>query len=362
MPRPSKGPRLYLRRRKGKRAKVWLVRDNGKDTSTGCSESDIQGAEEFLSQYIVTKWAPPSRESKLARISCADVLNVYVRERAPLTRSLDHTIYLASNVNEFWGAKSLADVRGQTCRDYVEWRCSQGMSDQTARRDLDMFRSAIKYYHKEYGPLDAVPAVTLPAKGPGRMRWLTRSEAARLLWAARRTPHIARMILIGIYSGTRRTAILRLRWMPSLDAGWFDLDAGVLFRKGEDETDTTKRRPPARIHERLLPHLRRWHRMDMEKNIIDVCHYNGKAIKKPRRAWPTIRERAGLDKSVTPHILRHTCVTWLLQAGVPTWEVGGFVGMSEDMVRERYGHHSPDFQKNAASAKRHRNGTDTNQK
>ena len=362
MPRPSKGPRLYLRRRKGNRANVWLVRDSDKgDTSTGCGESDIQGAQEFLANYIAEKWAPPSRESKLARISCADVLNIYVREHAPTTRSLDHTIYLASNVNEWWGDKSLSDIRGQTCREYVEWRCSQGVSDQTARRDLDMFRSAIKYYHREYGPLDAVPAVTLPSKGPSRQRWLTRSEAARLLWAARRTPHLARFILIGLYSGTRKGAILKLRWMPSIDAGWFDLDAGVLYRKGEDETDTTKRRPPARIHERLLPHLRRWYRKDAERGVIYVCHYRGQEIQKLRRSWPEAVKRAGLDKGVVRHVLRHTCVTWLLQAGVPTWEVAGFVGMSEEMVRETYGHHSPDFQNNAAKA-RHRNGTETNQK
>jgi integrase len=354
MPRPSKGPRLYLRKRKGKRANVWLVRDNGKDTSTGCGECDLQGAEEFLAQYIAEKWAPPSRESKLARISCADVLNIYCREHAPTTRSLDHTLYLAGNVNDWWGDKTLADVRGQTCRDYVAWRCSQGVSDQTARRDLDMFRSAIKYYHKEYGPLDAVPAVTLPAKGPSRQRWLTRSEVARLLWAARRTPHVRRFILIALYTGTRSKAALRLRWVPSLDAGWFDLEAGVMYRRGSDETDTTKKRPPARIPDRLMPHLRRWRKMD-EKiglHLIDVCHYHGKSIEKMRRAWPAIRDRAGLGKDVVPHILRHTCVTWLLQAGVSTWEVSGFVGMSEDMVRETYGHHSPDFQSNAASARR----------
>ena len=87
-------------------------------------------------------------------------------------------------------------------------------------------------------------------------------------------------------------------------------------------------------------------------HLIDVCHYHGKSIEKMRRAWPAIRDRAGLDKTVVPHVLRHTCTTWLLQAGASTWEVSGFVGMSEDMVRETYGHHSPDFQKNAAKAKR----------
>ena len=357
MPRRSKGPHLWWREQKGRQG-VWIIKDNGRQKSTGCGKSQLEDAEKQLAEYIAQKWAPPSRESKLALISGADVLNVYFREHAPTTRSLDHTIYLAGNVNEWWGDKTLADVRGQTCRDYVEWRCAQGVSDQTARRDLDMFRSAIKYYHKEYGPLEAVPAVTLPAKGPSRQRWLTRSEAARLLWAARRTPHVARFILIGLYTGTRSKAALRLRWVPSLDAGWFDLEHGVLYRKGSDETDSNKRRPPARIHDKLKPYLAHWYRKDAEKGLIDVCHYHGSYIKKLRRSWPAIREAAGLDKSVTPHVLRHTCVTWLLQAGVPTWEVAGFVGMSEELVRETYGHHSPDFQKNAASS-RHRNATET---
>ena len=175
-----------------------------------------------------------------------------------------------------------------------------------------------------------------------------------MLWAARRTPHVARFILIGIYTGTRSKAALRLRWMPSLDSGWIDLDAGVIFRRGSGETDSSKRRPPVRIPDRLLPHLRRWRRMDEQsgQHLIDVCHYHGKSIQKMRRSWATIRDAAGLDETVVPHVLRHTCVTWLLQQGVNSWEVAGFVGMSEEMVRETYGHHSPDFQKNAAKANR----------
>ena len=125
----------------------------------------------------------------------------------------------------------------------------------------------------------------------------------------------------------------------------------MLYRKGSDETDSNKRRPPARIHDKLMPYLKHWYRKDAEKGLIDVCHYHGSYIKKLRRSWRAIREVAGLDKSVTPHVLRHTCVTWLLQAGVPTWEVAGFVGMSEELVRETYGHHSPDFQNNAATSK-----------
>jgi hypothetical protein len=72
--------------------------------------------------------------------------------------------------------------------------------------------------------------VTLPEKGGPRERWLTREEAARLIWTcwrARETQtvhrgpqkgqkietdkrplrHIARFLLIGMYAGTRAGAI-----------------------------------------------------------------------------------------------------------------------------------------------------------
>ena len=101
---------MWWREQKG-RAGVWIIKDNGRQTSTGCGASELASAEKFLAEYIAAKWSPPSRESKLARISCADVLQIYCREHAPTTRSLDHILYLATSINEFWGDKTLAHTR-----------------------------------------------------------------------------------------------------------------------------------------------------------------------------------------------------------------------------------------------------------
>jgi hypothetical protein len=43
-------------------------------------------------------------------------------------------------------------------------------------------------------------------------------------------------------------------------------------------------------------------------------------------------------------------VTWRLLKGGTPWDVGHYVGMSEEMVRKRYGHHSPDFLKGQRDA------------
>ena len=71
---------------------------------------------------------------------------------------------------------------------------------------------------------------------------------------------------------------------------------------------------------------------------------------KERRAWHTARELAGLNTDVTPHVLRHTCATMLLQLGISVYDVAGVLGASEDVIRRTYGHHAQDHLRHAVAA------------
>ncbi len=57
-----------------------------------------------------------------------------------------------------------------------------------------------------------------------------------------------------------------------------------------------------------------------------------------------------LEDKISPHTLRHTAATWLMQIGVSTWDAAGFLGMSEKTLRDVYGHHHPDYLQGAAKA------------
>jgi integrase len=151
--------------------------------------------------------------------------------------------------------------------------------------------------------------------------------------------------LIGLYTGTRSQAILGLSWMPSTSSGWIDLENGVLFRRGDEQRRTNKKQPPAAIPNRLMAHLRRWHRIDGDLGVRWVVHYQGTKVRKLRRSWVTARDAAGFDDNVIPHTLRHTAATWLMQRGVEMWDAAGYLGMSVKMLEEVYGHHHPDFQR-----------------
>ena len=53
---------------------------------------------------------------------------------------------------------------------------------------------------------------------------------------------------------------------------------------------------------------------------------------------------------MVPHVLRHTCATWLAQRRTPISEICALLGMTEEMFERVYGHHHPDYQASAVNA------------
>lgn len=355
MPRRSKGPRLYLRERAGRPA-LWVIRDGDHEQSTGCIEGDAEGSQTAFADYLSSKYEAPRTNGRLDKTAITDVLMVYGKERAPLTRDGGAWIgYMCDPLEKWWGDKTLANVNATSCAKYLVWRLPQGVTDQTARHELKTLRAAINYYNgSEHGPLLAMPVVTLPAKKPPREDYhLTRKQAADRIRAARklgrRYDHIIRLIIIGYYSGTRPGATKDLRWLPSPHGGWSDLESETLYRRGAGTAESMKRAPKARIHTRLLPWLRRWKAADAKIGCTHVINFYGKAIDRTDNAWRTVRLAAGHPRDGA-HIMRHTAATWLMQSGVSYHEAAGFLGMSAKTLEDVYGHHSPFFQGAAASA------------
>ncbi len=362
MPRPAKGARLWFDRKAG----YWFIRDGSVKRGTGCRLEERAGAEEQLRGYIEQKYEPPT-DNRPSRLLVADVLTFYAREIAPGQKS-QATSYAIERLLDWWAGKALSDVKRSTCQDYVAFRMSQPIrqakktktpkltSAETARRELTVLRAAINAYHAET-PLDALPVVTLPESSGARPDWLRRDQVAALLRAVRRMDDIdsaralQRFIILGVYTGTRSGALRRMGWVPNTLGGHIDIDAGVIYRRGDEEGETKKRRPTIRIPDRLKGFLRRWRQQDMarDKPIAFVIHYRGRPVDKQRKSWAAARNSAGLKKTITPHILRHTAASWLMLAGADIWDAAHYLGMSPKMLEDVYGHHHPDFQKEVAS-------------
>ena len=185
MPRRSKGPRLYLRRARpgiGRKA-VWLIRDGRRDFATGCVGSPAhkgppEEAQQALADYIADKYRPTRKARDIEQIDIADVLSIYLDDCGDDQANRKKFEGRISRLNSFWGGRMLSDVSTATCKEYVKVRGNTG----GARRDLEDLRAAIGHHASE-NLHRAIVNVWLPPKGAPRDRWLTRSEAARLLWA-----------------------------------------------------------------------------------------------------------------------------------------------------------------------------------
>lgn len=376
MPRSSKGPRLYLRRARPKigRKAVWLIRDGDRDFSTGCVASASEhrppeAAQRALAEYIAQKYQPSRKARDIDRIDIADVLTVYLNDRGDQQADRAKFEGRISRLNSFWGGRKLSEVSTSTCRDYVKSRGNAG----GARRDLEDLRAAIGHHAAE-NLHRAIVNVWLPQKGLPRDRWLTRSETAKLIWVCwrhreiqtrhrgrdkgRKLPtekrplrHLARFILIGVYTGTRAGAIASASPVRAEGRSFVDLDQGIFYRLATGRRATNKRQPPAPLPTRLLAHLRRWKRLGLAGSHF--VEFNGKPIKSVKTGFAKAVALAQLAKGsskVVPHTLRHTAATWLMQRGVPAWEAAGYLGMSTHMIERVYGHHSPEHLRNAADA------------
>jgi len=127
---------------------------------------------------------------------------------------------------------------------------------------------------------------------------------------------------------------------------WIDLDRGVFYRRPARQRQTNKRQPPVPLPLRLLAHLRRWRRNGQRFAV----EWDRQPVKKISKAFARLVADAGLGDDVVPHTLRHTAATWLMQAGTDVWEAAGYLGMTVEMLSQRYGHHHPEHLSGARDA------------
>jgi integrase len=386
MPRPSKGARVYkMPARKG-HAECYVIRDliGGKRVDTPCTGSGkthFEEAQRQLGEYLAGKHDPEAgRNGDANKIKLADAISVYALKKVPKLARPDAIKKRLDTVNERLGGLFIGQIDGAVQEEYADSRADEVAAAWATkgkhkdpdecyaapRRELEDMAAAINYFgrHKR-GGVQAVFRPVLPEANPAHTRWLTRSEAAKLVWKAwtmkedrhghgrhgmighnseagsgRRTgKHVARLILIGLYTGTRKSPMIDAALLPTIGRSYVDLDRGVFQRLALGKQESNKRQPTVPIPPKLLMHLRRWKRLGISNH--SVIEWQGHAIKAiAHRSWKAIREAAGFP-DVRMHTLRHTAISWYLRSGVPIETVGDYCGVSVNIIRSVYKHHLP---------------------
>lgn len=352
MARRGSGPRLRWRR--GQWSIMWTEGGGTRERRTGTA--DRAAAEEAFADWLAARRERPKGPRRPDAYLVADLLSDYLVEHAPHTASPETIAQRVDRLLDWWGEATVAEISKSSCQGYTTFRREAKISDSTSRAELAVLSAAATHAIKS-GRLAMKPIFWLPRQGPGRDRWLTRSEAARLLWAARydeqgrRQPYMIRFILLALYGGARSAAVLSLTWEQ------IDLDRGTLNWRPAGQGQTSKGRSAIRLPRRLMTFLRLWARQASYRigPVITRGKERSRKIASIKKGFAVAAKSAGLATKagkidVTPHTLRHTCGTWQAQAGVPLWQIAGYLGHSVARTTELYAHHHPDHMEDSRRA------------
>lgn len=229
--------------------------------------------------------------------------------------------------------------------DYLEdYRRRCAPAPATYHRRFVLLRRFMRWLSRSEGVPDPFLDLQAPPKPRQEGDWLTREEFARMLDAAsqpeRNRPGLVerdRLVLIAlVMTGLRRSELLNLQWRD------VDLDGSspsLLVRRGKG--GKPRRQPLAA---ELVAALRREHQQRSPAAEAPVfCGLQGRRLD-PKILGQIIHraaQRAGIDKHVTAHMLRHTAATWLRQQTGDARLVAEYLGHADLSTVTRYAHVAP---------------------
>lgn len=316
----------------------WYIQwfEGGHSRRASTRTPDRGEAEQVLAAFRLVQ-----AEQPLADLTVAQVLDWYWDAHGQKLMRPDTCKLGIKYLKPFFGSTLVSALTLEKQELYAEHRRSVGAGDESIRRDLSVL-SAACHRAVKYKKLDRAPPFLTLSPAPPRERWLSRKEAARLLWAMRgkRQRHALLFTRIALYTGARTQAILDLTWDR------VDFDSGLIDFRKPGRRETKKRRtvaPMTRKLRRMLLHAYKHRRGD------HVVSWAGKSVGRVAKAVIGHAERVGI-KDFSPHVLRHTFASWAVRNRVPIYTVGKVLGQTVASTTARYAKLAPDDLRDAMEA------------
>ena len=238
------------------------------------------------------------------------------------------------------GVDGPEDVEHAVLREYLYHLKDNGLAPTSIRRSLSSMRSYFAFLLEE-GALKADPTERLESPGTGRTlpTVLTQDEVGRLLGAPSASSASFlrdRAILELLYAtGLRVSELVGLRVRD------LELDEGLLvaYGKGGKERVVPFGRAAAEALRRYLHHLR----PEVERGKGDgrlFLNLRGNPLTR-MSVWTLVKDAAqaaGITKRTSPHTLRHTFATHLLEGGADLVVVQELLGHVDISTTQIYTH------------------------
>jgi integrase/recombinase XerC len=238
------------------------------------------------------------------------------------------------------GINSLGDVDRTVLRDYMAYLMEQGVVKASIARRLSAIRSFYRYLVRE-GILPASPVerTSSPKLDKRLPSFLTLGEVERLLNAPDpSTPQGQRdrALLELLYASG-----LRVSELVNLDLGEINLDTNEIrvWGKGSKERMVLMGKPASEALHNYLEQGRPKLLGEKKTSALFINRY-GQRIPERRvqKMLEDYAKKAGIEKRVHPHILRHTFATHLLDGGADLRVVQELLGHAQLSSTQIYTH------------------------
>jgi integrase len=295
---------------------------NGKRVRQSAGTENKQQAQELHDRLKHEAWRVKNVGDK-PRYSWQDAVVRYLSEQSEkksLVTDKFHLRWLDGYLHD----KCLDDINKATLDKLKAEKLKTGVTNATVNRVLSTVQKILNAAKKEWEWLDNVPSTKKLTEPENRVRWLTQSEAEKLLNEL--PAHLGLMARFSLATGLREKNVTQLQWAQvdmQRRCAWIDA-----------ENSKSKKAIAVPLNDNALSVLR----SQVGKHEGYVFTYKGHPVTRANNhAWRKALVRAGIE-NFRWHDLRHTWASWHVQNGTPLnvlKELGGWADLT--MVL-RYAH------------------------
>lgn len=257
----------------------------------------------------------------------AEFADEFLKDRQARCRS-DHYDPIVKRLKMAFAGKRLREITAQDIDDFARQRAKQ-VGPTTLRKELTgcgtLFKTARRWGRVAVNPAEDIEK---PKIAEARTRYLTRDEYDTL--EANAPPWLRPILRVAVCTGLRLREIVEARWQD------YDKANGILYLTGANKTASARAVPLSaearKVIEAQVRHVKAEHIFvdgrgkpyaeDRERNRISQ--------------WTRAVAKGARLGEVSFHTLRHTFASWLVQAGVPLYEVQTLLGHSDPKLTQRY--------------------------
>ena len=271
------------------------------------------------------------------KIACEGFLDYCRRERQLSLHTMAAYEQDLAELGHFFAGRPIAAIAGEELVNYSQYLAtSRRLAPATVKRRLASARAMFNRLAKQR-VIAATPfaSIELRVHIPKRLpRCLSSGETTILLSAAQigsDGTHLAALLLF--VTGIRVSELAAIR------VGDVDLDQGAIRIFGKGSRERMVFLPDNWLIKLVSSYINRHHNAKTREQIL-LLNARGKpaSVACLRGRIKGLAKRAGMNRVVTPHMLRHTAATALLEAGVDIRIVQRLLGHQSIATTQIYTH------------------------